>query len=99
MINLSPDDMVLYMHIDEALFYKWDPIGISDDLIARTEYQSYTPQVFLMVKRFISAKKIAEHLTMIEKERMRLDISHFTKNKNLKLATELLEFHAKSIKK
>ena len=33
--KLPPDQLELYKRIDEILFYKWDPIGISDGDWAR----------------------------------------------------------------
>lgn len=45
-IKLLPGQLAFYKRIDEILFYKWDPIGISDSDWSRDEYQSYVPQVF-----------------------------------------------------
>jgi hypothetical protein len=35
--KLTPNQMELYKRIDEILFYKWDPIGISDSDWARVQ--------------------------------------------------------------
>ena len=48
--QLSSQDMRLYRLCDEALFYVWDPIGVRDAPEARTEYQSYLPTVFALVR-------------------------------------------------
>jgi len=42
--KLPPKQLELYKRIDEILFYRWDPIGVSDGAWARDEYQSYLPQ-------------------------------------------------------
>jgi hypothetical protein len=48
--HLSSDDARLYRLCDEALYYVWDPIGVSDSPQARDEYDSYLPRVFRLVK-------------------------------------------------
>ena len=35
----------LERRVDEVLFYKWDPIGVSAYISARAEYRSYVPAV------------------------------------------------------
>lgn len=71
--KLLPKDLELYNFIDEVLYYKWDPIGISDDPDApRSEYLSYLPCVFSMVKESKSAKEIAFYLSDIQLDRMGL---------------------------
>lgn len=46
---LSPKEMRLYRLCDEALYYLWDPIGVSGSPEARDEYQGYLPRVFAFV--------------------------------------------------
>lgn len=70
--KLSPDQLELYRRIDEILFYRWDPIGISDSAWPRDEYQSYLPRVFSMAIEYESPEKIAEYLTMVSTESMGL---------------------------
>ena len=76
--KLPPDKLELYKRIDEILFYKWDPIGISNINWSRDEYQMYLPQVFQLALNNDSPKPIAEYLTQITTERMglRRRISH-----------------------
>ena len=69
--QLPPEELALYRRVDEILYYKWDPIGISDDAWARDEYYGYLPTVFRMVIRpDISEHEIAAHLTEITVSRM-----------------------------
>ena len=70
--KLDPNQAELFTRIDEVLFYKWDPIGISDSDWARDEYQSYTPQVFSLVLKNEIPEPIANYLTLITTERMGL---------------------------
>ena len=70
--KLPPKQMELYKRIDEILFYKWDPIGISDGDWARDEYQSYLPQVFKLALENSKPEPIADYLTVITTENMGL---------------------------
>ena len=70
--KLPPQQMKLYKRIDEILFYKWDPIGISDGDWARDEYQSYLPQVFKLALENSNPEPIANYLTIIRTENMGL---------------------------
>ena len=73
--------------IDEILYYLWDPIGVSDEPCARSEYSSY---VAIITRLVIEENefKIVEKLSEIESVNMGL-----TKNtmKNKKIAKRLLE--------
>jgi hypothetical protein len=69
--KLSPEDLRLYRLCDEALFYLWDPIGVSDAPEARDEYESYLPRVFALVKASDRVALIA-YLNDILGERMGL---------------------------
>ena len=71
--KLSPEDLKLYNYIDEILFFKWDPIGVSDDLLARTEYRMYLPGTFSMVKQSKSAAEIASYLSFKQFDRIGWD--------------------------
>lgn len=51
--------------IDEILFYKWDPIRLSNSNISRDEYSSYVKGVFEMALNSTSPDSLADHLTMI----------------------------------
>lgn len=70
--KLPPDQLEFYKKIDEILFYKWDPIGISDTDWARDEYQSYLPKVFSMAMEHQTPDNIAEYLTLVATESMGL---------------------------
>ena len=70
--KLSPKQLELYKSIDEILFYKWDPIGISDGGWARDEYQSYLPRVFAHALESDSPEAIAEYLGMVSTKSMGL---------------------------
>lgn len=73
--KLPPDQLELYKRVDEILFYRWDPIGISDSDWPRDEYQSYLPRVFGMVLESETPDKIAEFLGRIATENMGLGSS------------------------
>ncbi|EGQ8024292.1 hypothetical protein [Vibrio vulnificus] len=61
--KLPPEQLELYKRIDEILYYKWDPIGVSDSGWARDEYQSYLPQLFSLVMKSQSPQEICKYLT------------------------------------
>lgn len=86
--KLSPEQLELYKRIDEVLFYKWDPIGISDGDWARDEYQSYLPRIFSMALEYESPIKIAEYLTIVTTESMGLSEN---KSHDLAIAKQILE--------
>src|SRR5690625_2839778 len=56
--------------IDEILFYKWDPIRLSNSNISRDEYASYVKGVFEIALNSTSPDSLADHLTMISTEYM-----------------------------
>jgi len=64
--RLSPEEQKLYKRIDEILFYRWDPIGISDSDWPRDEYTTYVPQVFKIALENDEPEPIAEYLCKIE---------------------------------
>ncbi len=70
--KLPPDQLELYKRIDEILFYKWDPIGVSGLDWSRDEYHNYLPRVFSMALEYEAPEKIAEYLTAISTEHMGL---------------------------
>lgn len=70
--ELPPNQMELYKRIDEILFYKWDPIGISDSDWARDEYQSYLPQVFSRALQPNPVGSISNYLNTVSTEFMGL---------------------------
>lgn len=80
--------MELYKRIDELLYYKWDPIGISDSDWARDEYQSYLPRVFILALENKIPEPIANYLTAITTENMGLSEA---KEHDMKIAKLILE--------
>jgi hypothetical protein len=70
--KLPPQQMELYKRIDEILFYKWDPVGISDSDWARDEYQSYLPKVFNYAMESDSPELITKYLGVVTTENMGL---------------------------
>ena len=80
--------MELYKRIDEILYYKWDPIGVSDGDWGRDEYQSYLPRVFKLALENKTPEPIANYLTVITTENMRLSEA---KEHDMKIAKLILE--------
>lgn len=68
--SLSSQDNELYQRLDEVLHYLWDPIGVVGAAGARSEYTSYTPTVFRVVKEATDAHEVAQHLTSLQSNRM-----------------------------
>lgn len=86
--KLPPEQLEFYKRIDEVLFYKWDPIGISDGDWARDEYQSYLPKVFAYAMESKSPEPIAKYLGVVSTESMGL--SPATEH-DMKIAKMILE--------
>ena len=87
-MKLQLQEKEFYKRIEEILYYKWDPIGISDSAWPRDEYQSYLPQVFKRALAGGSPHPIAAYLGQIRTEYMGLpeNIVH-----DLKIAVLILE--------
>ena len=79
----------LETRVDEVLYYVWDPIGVSDDPYARSEYHTYISSVLDHVKSK-NAQEIADYLCSIERDRMEL-----TPNKEKALETAMLLLECK----
>lgn len=88
--KLPPDQLELYKRIDEILFYKWDPIGVSDQDWPRDEYQGYLPQVFQLALKNDFPAPIAEYLTQITTDHMglRAGVQHDMKIAELIIAVK-----------
>ena len=71
-IKLTPDQNELYKRVDEVLHYLCDSIGVSDAPEARDKYWSYFPVVFGKPIYNSTKNEIAEYLTNIKSETMRL---------------------------
>lgn len=87
--KLPQEQLEFYKCIDEILFYKWDPIGISEYACARDEYYSYLPQVFRIAIENDKPGPIAKDLNNIAVVSMGL---HSAKNHDLSIAKLILEF-------
>lgn len=62
----------LERRIDEVLFYIWDPIGVSPDPNARSEYSSYAQTLLEMLNDGRDAFSISSYLCEIESGMMSL---------------------------
>jgi hypothetical protein len=62
----------LYQHFHDILITLWDPIGVRDEPLAQDEYDSYIPQLISLLQRKPSQYDVAQHLYLIETQRMGL---------------------------
>jgi len=60
----------LRTRIDEVMFYKWDPLHLSNSNWSRDEYESYVPEVFRLALESTSHQPIADYLTQVATEIM-----------------------------
>jgi hypothetical protein len=62
----------LLKSVNAVLFEHWDPIGVRSIDVAwpDDEYERYAPGLVVLVKQGASNDAIAEHLGMLETERM-----------------------------
>lgn len=58
--------------IDEILFYKWDPIRVSNSNWPRDEYTSYVADIMQLTLETKSYLRLADHLTYLSTEIMGL---------------------------
>ncbi len=66
------DNNELSKRVDEVLFYIWDPIGVQPEPCARSEYESYVPEVRRLVEQNDDIGPISAHLAAIVRDRMAL---------------------------
>jgi len=92
--RLSQAEQNFYNRVDEILFYKWDPIGVSDENWSRDEYQSYTPQVFRIALESTTPERLAEYLNKTATERMGLNP---VKEHDTKIAKMILDLKDETI--
>jgi hypothetical protein len=69
---MTPHEEELYRRVDEVLHYIWDPIRVSGIPPARDEYESYVPDVFMLLKENAGADRIASYLLEVTTDRMGL---------------------------
>ena len=55
----------LRTRINEIMFYKWDPLHISNSNWARDEYDSYVPEVFRLSLESTSYHPVSDYLTYV----------------------------------
>lgn len=68
-INQMSDEVKeLCIRIDEIMFYKWDPIHLSNSNWPRDEYESYVPEVIRLTLESKSYHPIADYLTHVSTE-------------------------------
>ena len=78
----------LERRIDEVLYYVWDPIGVSNEPCARSEYSSYT-MTLLKYTLTEDLQKITRILNDIEKNSMGLTMRA---KRNEQVAERLIKF-------
>ena len=86
--KLSPEQKSFYKRVDEILFYRWDPIGISDSDWPRNEYKTYVPQVFKIALENDEPEAIAEYLCKIETDYLDM---RCRKCFNMRVAEQILD--------
>jgi hypothetical protein len=62
----------LERRIDEILYHVWDPIGVSDEPEARSEYSTYVPVLLRLVIESDEVRPISDYLEKIAGENMGL---------------------------
>ena len=72
MLSLLNEAMMKQNTIAEILMQNWDPIGISDEPLARDEYQPYVAMVLALLNASASVEMIASKLLDIERTQMGL---------------------------
>jgi len=77
--NLTPQHKKLLQAVDEILFWKWDPIGVSSLIDSevlywpRGEYASYVGPIFSkLIASDITVEELANHLGQITIKQMGL---------------------------
>jgi len=65
-------ESLLHKKIDDILWSDWHPIGVNDVDDARTEYQSYVPEILDLVISGANHMEIANRLFQLEIENMGL---------------------------
>lgn len=71
MKKISEKQRQLFNEIDRIIWEDWDPIGVNDyGEDCRDEYESYIPHLFSLVEQGADYKKIAKHLSDLEKNTM-----------------------------
>jgi hypothetical protein len=61
--------------VSEILWREWDPIGINSESAARSEYDTYVPQIVSALMRGQPTEAIAHKLRSIAAQQMQIDFS------------------------
>lgn len=92
--KLSQKELEIYEHVDDVLFYEWDPIGISDDPSSpRNEYSSYLPTIYSKLSQTIDPKELSDYLIEIEKDRMGFEPTSESIQKSMRIANALISYY------
>lgn len=54
-MNIKKD--IIYLELEKAVYYQWDPIGISDCADSIGEYDSYIPALCSFLKKIPPLKR------------------------------------------
>lgn len=87
------DNKELYRRVDEVLFYIWDPIGVSPEPYARTEYENYVWQTLDLVEKNNRIEPISEYLVATVNDGMGISAN----KKQCDYTAELLLRHKKAV--
>jgi hypothetical protein len=63
---------LLSLRVDEVLYYIWDPIGVSDDPCARSEYSRYVPDILNLLLNSNNVESITNYLDQLTTSHMGL---------------------------
>lgn len=70
--RMTPVQKSLLQTVDEILWVHWDPLGLNDEPLCRSEYSSYALPVFGLLLRGAGVRELADRLAEIEREMMGL---------------------------
>ncbi|MES2526721.1 MAG: hypothetical protein V4598_06520 [Bdellovibrionota bacterium] len=96
--KFTQKELEIYTHVDDVLFYEWDPIGISlDSSCPRNEYRAYLPTLYSKLLQKMNPEIISEYLLEIENDRMGLALTTESKQKAMRIANDLIAYYEKKI--
>lgn len=65
-LNQAKNELnVLHTRIDEILYYKWDPLNLSNSTWARSHYENYVPEVLRLALVSSSYSNVLGYLTIV----------------------------------
>jgi len=92
--RMQYDIFDLKRRVSEALYYIRDPIGVNNNPMARSEYESYVPEILKLVEESEDIKPISGRLSKIASVGMVLSPDTV----KCDLTAELLKQHKVAIK-